>query len=336
VTTRLRVLLVAPVAAIAVGCGGESRRDASEAAKPDSAELRRQLDEATRSVASEFPAVGGRTLQQVADGVGATGPQVGLATSVFTAGEANRLAFGVIDPKSGFVYGKTAVYFARTPQAKAQGPFPAPADLLLTDGRYRSRTAASEDDPFSAIYSTSIRPKKPGKYVVLVTTKVRDQLVAANTTITVSDQGRVAVPAVGDSAPRVQTDTETSARGDIESIDTRVPPDDMHETSFADVVGKKPVALLFATPQLCQSQVCGPVVDIAQQLKSKYGDRMEFIHQEVYVDNKVDRGIREPLERFGLRSEPWLFTIDRDGRVAARLEGSFGFNAFNRAIQAAL
>ena len=37
----------------------------------------------------------------------------------------------------------------------------------------------------------------------------------------------------------------------------------MHAKSFADVVGRKPVALLFATPQLCQSRVCGPVVDVA-------------------------------------------------------------------------
>ena len=64
----------------------------------------------------------------------------------------------------------------------------------------------------------------------------------------------------------------------------------MHEQSFDDVVGKKPVALLFATPQLCQSRVCGPVTDIALQMKAKYGDKMDFIHQEVYVDNDPQQG----------------------------------------------
>ena len=43
----------------------------------------------------------------------------------------------------------------------------------------------------------------------------------------------------------------------------------------------------------------------------------------------------EQLKR-SLHSEPWLFTVDRRGRVAARLEGSFGFTAFERAIRAAL
>jgi len=82
--------------------------------------------------------------------------------------------------------------------------------------------------------------------------------------------------------------------------------------------------------------VCGPVVDIAEQLRRSYGDRMAFIHQEVYNDNVVEKGLRPPLQTFHLRTEPWLFTIDRDGRVAARLEGSFGTEAFEEAVKAAL
>jgi hypothetical protein len=144
------------------------------------------------------------------------------------------------------------------------------------------------------------------------------------------------IPDVGEPAPPVETETLASADGDVEQIDTRRPPSDMHENSFADVVGEKPVALLFATPQLCQTRVCGPVVDIAAQLKAEYGDRVEFIHQEVYENNMVDQGLRPPLERFNLRTEPWLFTVDSDGRVAARLEGSFGNEAFERAVRAAL
>ena len=94
----------------------------------------------------------------------------------------------------------------------------------------------------------------------------------------------------------------------------------MHEHSFADVVGKKPVALLFATPQLCQSRVCGPVVDVGLQLKSTFGDKVEFIHQEVYEGNDPKKGLREPLKRFNLATEPWLFVVGKDGRITARLE----------------
>jgi hypothetical protein len=110
----------------------------------------------------------------------------------------------------------------------------------------------------------------------------------------------------------------------------------MHGVSFADALGERPVALLFSTPQLCQSRTCGPVTDIALQLKERYGDEVEFIHEEVYVDNDVEKGLRRPLRALRLQSEPWLFTFDSEGRVAARLEGSFGLDAFERAVRAAL
>ena len=76
--------------------------------------------------------------------------------------------------------------------------------------------------------------------------------------------------------------------------------------------------------------------DIGAQLQKEYGDRATFIHQEVYEDNEVQKGLREPLRQFGLSTEPWLFTFSRDGRVAARLEGSFGNRAFREAVEAAL
>jgi hypothetical protein len=96
------------------------------------------------------------------------------------------------------------------------------------------------------------------------------------------------------------------------------------------------VALLFATPQLCQSRVCGPVTDIALQTEHEFGDRVTFIPNEVYVDNDANKGLRPQLAAFHLRTEPWLFTFDRQGRVAARLEGAFAVRSFRRAVEAAL
>ena len=75
-------------------------------------------------------------------------------------------------------------------------------------------------------------------------------------------------PQVGQKAPVVHT-PDRGEVSDISQIDTRVPPDDMHSDDFADVLGKKPVVLLFATPALCQSRVCGPVTDVAEQVKQR-------------------------------------------------------------------
>jgi len=56
----------------------------------------------------------------------------------------------------------------------------------------------------------------------------------------------------------------------------------------------------------------------------------------VFVDDDASKGLRPPLRAFGLQTEPWLFITDRSGRITARLEGSFGFNAFEAAIKTGL
>jgi len=283
---------------------------------------------------NSFPQANGQTLRQLADGLYGTGTKIGLATSVFTPG-VNRLAFGVVNEDNSFVYAPTAVYVAPRPNAKARGPYAAPADLLVTDTAYRSQQAATEKDPFAAVYDAKVQLPRASKAALLVVTKTNGRLIGAGTMIKIVSKHADRIPDVGEKAPVVDTETVTSAGGDKASIDTRRPFDDMHDANFADVVGKKPVALLYATPQLCSSRVCGPVVDIAAQPKNAYGDEMTFIHQEVYRDNDANKGLREPLQRFNLTTEPWLFVVGADGRITARLEGSFGFEAFNRAVKTA-
>ena len=97
----------------------------------------------------------------------------------------------------------------------------------------------------------------------------------------------------------------------------------MHDVDFADVLGTKPVVLLFSTPALCQSRVCGPVIDIAEQVKASYNDDTAFIHMEIYNDNELDKGFRPQVAAWKLPTEPWVFAIDRDGQGRRPLEGAF-------------
>ena len=322
---------------LVTGCGGDDGSSTDPVSQvPTEGGLQQRVRAASQPRESDFPSAKGKTLQQLAEEIrGGGSAEAGLATSVFTVGK-DRLAFGVIDDQGQFVYGKTAVYVAPTPNDRAKGPFVAPADVLATEGRYRSKQAATETDPFAAVYQSEVPFDKKGKWSVLTVTMVGGRVVAAPAQVQVNTKQADPIPDVGEQAPRVKTDTLASAKGNVESIDTRVPPSDMHADSFDEVVGKKPVALLFSTPQLCQSRVCGPVTDIALQMKAKYGDRMEFIHQEVYADNDPNKGLREPLKQFRLRTEPWLFIVNAQGKITARLEGSFGIGAFEHAIKTGL
>jgi hypothetical protein len=110
----------------------------------------------------------------------------------------------------------------------------------------------------------------------------------------------------------------------------------MHSVSFNQVLGKQPVALLFSTPQLCTSRVCGPVTDVTVELQHEFGNRITFIHQEIYVDNNPKKGLRPQLHAFHLETEPWMFVINRRGVIVARFEGAFGTTELRAALEQAL
>lgn len=323
-------MLAGAVVLATAGCGGSSKGSGASDATP--APLPPQVVAAMHPLAAAFPSARSRTLRQLASTLVA-GPQVGLATSVYTPGS-DRLAFGLIGSDGAFVYGRTAVYVATGPDQPVHGPFLAPADSLQVRPAFVSKTSASGPGGVKAIYHAQVRLPHPGRWLVITVTKLGSKYLGASTSVTVARSSRV--PAVGAPAPRIHTPTLASVHGDVKQIDTRDPPDHMHAVDFASVVGRRPVALLFATPALCQSRVCGPVTDIAAQLQTVYGSRMTFIHNEVYVGNDPRRGLRPQLKAFGLTTEPWLFAIDRHGRIAARLEGAFGIAEFRAAIEAAL
>jgi hypothetical protein len=255
-----------------------------------------------------------------------------MATTDYVPGR-NRVAFGVIGTDGALLYGNTAVYVARGERALARGPYLAPADSLQVRPAFRSQTSAGDAD-VTGVYHADVDLSAPGRWLLLSVTQSGGRLLGGVGALTVHHSSPV--PAVGDPAPRIHTPTTASVGGDVAKIDTRVPPSRLHDADFYDVVGRRPVALLFATPALCRSRVCGPAADEAVQLQSAYGDRMTFIHNEVYVDNDPSKGLRPQLRAFGLTSEPWLFVVGADGRIAARLEGAFGIDEFRAAIERGL
>jgi hypothetical protein len=121
----------------------------------------------------------------------------------------------------------------------------------------------------------------------------------------------------------------------LESIDTRIPPlPDLHRTDFADVLGKKAVVLVFATPQLCQTRVCGPAVDLALETKERVKrDDVEFIHMEIFRDNEINKGLRPQPAAWRLPTEPWTFLIGSDGKIKERFEGAFSVEELESAVK---
>jgi hypothetical protein len=333
---RIRLLAVTVVLAAAIaGCGSSAKRTSSGAppntqstSSPPPAVS--DLPAAEHPRAGQFPSAKGKTLQQVAN-LASSQAQFGAATGTYTPGT-RRLAFGLNTSSGTFIYAPTAIYISTTPNAPAQGPFLAPADPMGVAPQNRSQQNAGPGG-IQAIYAGNVPVPRAGTYTILALTRVPGGLLGSPGEIAVAQSSQI--PDVGQRPPDISTDTASSVAGPA-LLTTRIPPDDMHAISFNDVLGKRPVVLLFSTPQLCQSRVCGPVTDIAVQLEPRFDRNVIFIHEEVYANNDPKQGLRPQLKAFHLQTEPWLFTVNRQGRIAARLEGAFGINAFTQAIDAAL
>src|SRR3954452_22309967 len=255
--------LVALLALLAAGCGGGSEAAAQDPINAVNPSVRTHLEAAPPVDRSPSPKPQpAQSLEQFASQFDTQGPQAVAASSVLRP-PSNRLAFGLLDASQRFAYGKTVVYLQRRDSnAPIEGPIAAPADVLVTEPRYRSQQAASEKDPFAAIYHADVKTPKAGIYNVLTVSDVRGRKIAAAMAVQVVSRAKDAIPDVGERAPKVQTDTLGSVKGNLSLLTTRLPATrELASTSSPKFVGQKPVALLFATPQLCQSRVCGPVTD---------------------------------------------------------------------------
>jgi hypothetical protein len=280
---------------------------------------------------SQFPAPHGRSLRQLGELVKSSA-SLGAATGTFTPGT-RRLAFGLNANSGAFIYAPTAIYIAKTPGSRAEGPFLAPADPMTVDPQYRSQQNSGPGG-IKAIYAAQIPVAHAGTYTILSLTRTAKGLIGAPSEIAATASSPI--PGVGQRPPDIATDTAASVHGNNALLTTRVPPEQMHSVSLNQVLGKRPIALLFSTPQFCVSRVCGPVTDVTVQLQHEFGRQITFIHEEVYVNNQPSKGLRPQLKAFHLRTEPWLFTINRQGVITARLEGAFGTTELRQALEAAL
>jgi hypothetical protein len=314
------LLLLAAGALAIAGCGGSDSKRSSSDAGPAPAEQ-----------AQQFPKALGQPLQELAANR-PQGPILAPANSVLRPGS-NRFGFALFDQaKKQLTGAPVALYVAAADGSNARGPFVARSESLAVKPRFASRTTAQDTDAAKSVYVSTIQLRRPRHQVVWALARLDGRLVASSVAqVIVGGRGP---PPLGAPAPRIHTPTSPPAA--IDSIDTRVPPDTMHAVDFASVVGRKPVLLVFATPRLCMSRTCGPVVDEAQQLAATYGRQMAFIHMEVYNSNEVEQGYRPQLKAWGLQTEPWVFAIDRRGRIAAELEGPASVAEIQHAITKAL
>jgi hypothetical protein len=286
----------------------------------------------------DFPQAQGRTISQLLHGSGAVPSElvVAPASQVFDEGD-ERYPFGVFTAGQEQVDDvEVALYFAKDGKSKVIGPLPAKLETLQTKPAYRSQNGSGPGEAKSVYVVPRVDFPADGPYLAIAMIKGPSGKLEASRLPSPVVGEYPAVPKVGERPPKIDTLTAADVGNDLEKIDTRVPPDQMHKVNFAEVLGRKPIVLVFATPALCQSRVCGPVVDVAQQVADKYEPEADFIHQEVYVENEINKGLRPQLKAFHLPTEPWTYLIGKEGVIKDRLSGAYGVDELEEAMQSIL
>jgi hypothetical protein len=288
--------------------------------------------------ALEFPSAKGKSLDEIVEDSGAKPSPLVIAPAAlsFVRG-VNRFPVGVFTTAGSQIEDvDVAFYFAKGAETKEViGPLPAYQESLEVKPAYRAATSGSSGDATSVYVVPKVDLASDGNWIAIAMLKGKDGL-EASLMPSVQVGGFPKIPEDGDKPPAIKTLTAADVGDDLEKIDTRIPPDQMHKYDFSEIVGTKPIVLMFATPALCQTRVCGPVADVAQQVADKYEPEVAFIHQEVYNENNIGKGVRPQLREFGLETEPWTFIINKQGRVADRIEGAFGVKELEKAVQQVL
>lgn len=200
--------------------------------------------------------------------------------------------------------------------------------------RLESVAPDAADEAFEPLqlYVAHLDVPAPGRYWLLA----RPQGSRAVALGEVVVKRRTASPEIGARAPRSRTPTLATTGGRLAPLTTDPTPDrHLYAHSLAESLrSNAPSVVAFATPAFCASRTCGPVVDVVSQVRRELDDdRLRFIHVEVYEDNDPANGHNRWMKEWRLESEPWVFLVGADGRIAEKFEGAVSVRELRAAVQ---
>lgn len=266
---------------------------------------------------------------------------VGDPLAVFPSGAVHvvgqeRFAIGLVDMETGPIEeGQVDLLFFTLAgnQGTLTETLPAP---FMAYGASESHAADHEDhetgSEITGVYVARPTFDAPGQWGVVVRLTLLDGSKRAGQVDFVVEAD-TEVPGPGD--PAIVSKTLTAATPEeAAKICTADPVDDMHALSLDEALKNgQPTVVLFATPALCTSRVCGPSLEALQELKKRYGEQANFVHIEIYPERDYNKPVAA-IDEWHLPSEPWLFLIDKQGVVVERYEGGIGLAELDPAVKA--
>ena len=235
-----------------------------------------------------------------------------------------------------------AVYVAPAGGGQASGPYVARYESLEVKPQFQSQTTSADPDAAKTrLRRRAARSSKPGKYEVLGIARARRPAGGRHVGAPqAAGRRRRRGPACRPRATRRRAihTPDRGRRRRRHRVDRHAHAAVDHARGRLRRRGRQEAGrAAVRDAALCQSRVCGPVVDIAEQVKADV--RRRASSSSTWRSSATTTSPRASARRsraFSLPTEPWVFTFDKDGKVAARIEGAFSAAELERAIKQAL
>jgi hypothetical protein len=142
---------------------------------------------------------------------------------------------------------------------------------------------------------------------------------------------RSVTPAIGAAAPRSRN--PTLGQVPIRKLDSGHPPDNMHRVSIAAAIARHhPLVVLFASAAYCGTFRCGAEIAVLQKLQRRYRATVDFVHVDVFQNARPPH-LSTTAAQWRVPSQPWVFVVNRSGKIAAKFEGPTSAGEIDAAIR---
>lgn len=259
---------------------------------------------------------------------------VQAANYELVAGEPSRFIAGLLTPDQLFVsFGTVDIAFfylgTRDSEQDAEpGPVVEASFLAIEGDAVAEGPVATTPSEGRGVYAAKVTFDRAGFWGASVTADLEDGPLSGQAMFEVLEEN--VYPAVGERAPKTDNltvDSVESGDAPAQAVDSRardgedIPDPQLHDMTIAESIRRgEPALVVFSTPVYCVSRFCGPVTDMVADLEREFGDRANFIHVEVwreFENTVVNKGAAEWIYRNKDLVEPWIYLIDKRGRIAA-------------------
>ena len=265
------------------------------------------------------------------------------------AGKPQRVMVGMGTADGRVLHGGSVTFTFRSPDdANADAVsttatyLPVPGSPSLTG----NPTIGRPSEGIGVYAATEVTLPVPGVWTIDVQRSGTKSTRLAQTAVEVLEKAKAAD--VGARAPSTDNPVDSSpvarelldSRSGRNGMGTELPDPALHTKVINDLVRDKvPFVVVVSTPAYCQSKFCGPITDLIDSIAKEPASKdVAFVHLEVFAKfggadtTELNRWVIPWINGEGDGHEPWVFVVDRTGKITDRFDNLVDENSLRSAI----